>query len=904
MTSRKGAEIIVDYLVREGVPYVFGMCGHGDIGLLDALYDRQKEITTISVHHESVAGFMADAYFRVRHEPVATFTSCGPGSANLPVALGSALMDSSAFLAITGNVATSQFNRGPFQETGRHYQADFPAVVRPYVKRSFQATRPEQLPLMLRQAFATMTQGRPGPAHLDVPLDVLVERTEAEAPDPALWRHGFSATVAAGEHDVTATLDMLLAAARPVIVAGHGVELADGSGRLVEFAAELGIPVAHSPLGKGVLDARAPLSLGSTGRNGTYQANRATRSADVILALGTRFDDRSTSSWLPGYTYSIPPTRLIHVDIDPAEIGRNYPPALGVIADAGVFLAQLLREVRRRRAHGAGERLTPGVPSRALWRADIAGWARQWEEHIAPHRVSDAEPVRPERLLAELRRVLPERGILVSDVGVHHNWIVQEWPAYAPRTLVQSWGFASMGFGVGGAMGAKLAAPDQPVVAVVGDGGFLLMPSAVATGVEYSIPVVWVVWNNQGFVSIRDQQQAYFGTDRTLATSFLSMATGDPYTPDYAAMARSMGADGVLVQRPGDLAGQLEAAVASGRPTVVDVRVDPDAKTPAAATWDLPPLPHPAPTFAWPDEPPGGTGPVRQPHTTAPVPAAPGGADPAWDQPWDVVVVGGGNAALVSALTAAGLGAQVLLVERAPAVFRGGNSRHTRNIRCAHEAADGYVTGPYPQAELRRDLDGVGTGPSNKALADLTIAESESVPRWMTGHGARWQPALRGTLGLARTNRFFLGGGKALLNSYYRTAARAGVTIRYETSVRALEWDGGTCTAVVASTRAGERRVAAKAVICASGGFEANIAWLSRYWGDAARNYHIRGPRYNDGTVLDLLLRAGRGAGRGGTGLPRGGGGRPEPQVRRRHRDPAGQHPVRHRGQRLRPALL
>ena len=191
----KGAEIIVDYLVREGVPYVFGLCGHGDIGLLDALYDRQKEITTISVHHESVAGFMADAYFRVRHEPVATFTSCGPGSANLPVALGSALMDSSAFLAITGNVATSQFNRGPFQETGRHYQADFPAVVRPYVKRSFQATRPEQLPLMLRQAFATMTQGRPGPVHLDVPLDVLVERTEAEAPDPALWRHGFSATV-------------------------------------------------------------------------------------------------------------------------------------------------------------------------------------------------------------------------------------------------------------------------------------------------------------------------------------------------------------------------------------------------------------------------------------------------------------------------------------------------------------------------------------------------------------------------------------------------------------------------------------------------------------------------------------------------------------------------------------
>ena len=603
MTSRKGAELIVEYLVREGVPYVFGMCGHGDIGLLDALFDRQEEISTISVHHESVAGFMADAYFRVRHQPVVTFTSCGPGSANLPVALGSALMDSSALLAITGNVATTQFNRGPFQETGRHYQADFPTVLRPYVKRSFQATRPEQLPLMLRQAFATMTQGRPGPAHLDVPLDVFVERTDAEVPHPALWRRGFSAAAAAADGDVAAALDLLLEAARPVIVAGHGVELADGAANLAALAAELGIPVAHSPLGKGVMDARSPLSLGATGRNGTYQANRATRTADVILALGTRFDDRATSSWLHGYTYAIPPTRLIHVDIDPAEISRNYPAALGVVADAGVFLGQLLDEVRRRRARGDSAREGEASPARARWRNEVAGWARLWAQHTEPHRASDAEPVRPQRLLADLRRVLPEDGILVSDVGVHHNWIVQEWPAYTPRTVLQSWGFASMGFGVGGALGAKLAAPERPVLAVVGDGGFLLLPSAVATAVEYAIPVVWVVWNNQGFVSIRDQQEAYFGAGRTLATSFLRHSSGEPYTPDYAAMARAMGAEGVLVRRPADLAGALEAALASGRPAVLDVHVDPDTKTPAAATWDLPPLSHPDPNFGWPDKP-------------------------------------------------------------------------------------------------------------------------------------------------------------------------------------------------------------------------------------------------------------------------------------------------------------
>ena len=586
--TRKGAELIVEYLVRERVPYVFGMCGHGDLGLLDALLDRTSEIRAISVHHESVAGFMADAYFRVRHEPVATFTSCGPGSANLPVALGSALMDSSAWLAITGNVPTGQFNRGPFQETGRHQQADFSSVVRPYVKRSFQATRPEQLPLMLRQAFSLMLTGRPGPVHLDVPLNVFVEETDEPVPDPGAWRHGVSAGVAARDDDIERCLDMLLGAERPVIVAGHGVELAGASAELARFAAAVGIPVAHTPLGKGVIDSRSDLSIGETGRNGTYAANCATRNADVVLALGTRFDDRATSSWLPGYTYEIPPTQLIHVDLDPAEIGRNYPPALAIVANAKDVLGQLHRAALRRDA-----------PDLAAWRGRIAEWTSEWEAHVAPQRGSDAVPIRPERLLSELRQALPDDGILVSDVGIHHNWIVQEWPAFAPRTVLQSWGFASMGFGVGGVLGAKLAAPERPAVAVVGDGGFLLMPSAVATAVQYDIPAVWVVWNNHGYVSIRDQQRGYFGADREYATTFAHAATGEPYTADNAALARAMGADGVLVEAPGELAGALEAAIASGRPTVLDVHVDSEAAPPAPASWDLPPLPNPAPTFGW-----------------------------------------------------------------------------------------------------------------------------------------------------------------------------------------------------------------------------------------------------------------------------------------------------------------
>ncbi|WP_427918985.1 FAD-dependent tricarballylate dehydrogenase TcuA [Streptomyces sp. cg40] len=220
----------------------------------------------------------------------------------------------------------------------------------------------------------------------------------------------------------------------------------------------------------------------------------------------------------------------------------------------------------------------------------------------------------------------------------------------------------------------------------------------------------------------------------------------------------------------------------------------------------------------------------------------------------DVLVVGGGNAALVSALTAADGGARVLLLERAPTHFRGGNSRHTRNIRCAHDTGDEFTTGSYPFAELWRDLCTVGDGPSDERLAELTVRQSTDAPAWMAAHGAHWQQALSGTLNLARTNRFFLGGGKALLNSYYRTADRAGVRIEYDTRVTRLEWDGDTCTGV--RTEDG-RRVRAASVICASGGFEANLAWLQRYWGKAAEGFQVRGPAYNEGCVLWELLDAG-----------------------------------------------
>jgi acetolactate synthase-1/2/3 large subunit len=595
-----GAEIITEHLIREGVPYAVGLCGHGDLGLLDALAARSGGIQTLTVHHESAAGFIADAYYRVRHEPLAVFASCGPGAANLLVALGSALMDSSALLAITGNVPTTQFNRAPFQELGRHFQADFPSAARPYVKRSFQAARAAQLPLIMRQAFGTMLTGTPGPVHVDVPLDVFAEECPEDPADPAVWRAGICRPAAAAQADIDAALDLLLAARQPVIVAGHGLRGESAAADLLGLAAAAGIPVVTSPLGKDLSDPHSPLFLGATGRNGTYPANRATRNADVILALGTRFDDRATSSWLPGYTYSIPPSRLIHVDADPAVIGRNYPASLGVVADPARVLRQLIHELAAR-CQAGDERARAEWEPRRRWLAQAGAWRAEWERYVAPSRACDAVPARPARVLAALRAVLPGDGILLSDVGAHHNWIVQEWRAGGPGTLLQSWGFAAMGFGVAGALGARLAAPGRPVAAVVGDGGFLMLPSAVATAVEYGLPVMWLVWNNGGFMSIRDQQRTYFGPDRELATTFRHAPGGTPYTADYAAMAKAMGAEGFRVGHPADLEPVLKAALGSGRPAVVDVAVDADTPQPAVGTWQLPPLPHPDPSFGWPD---------------------------------------------------------------------------------------------------------------------------------------------------------------------------------------------------------------------------------------------------------------------------------------------------------------
>ncbi len=582
----KGGELIAEHLIREGMPYVFGICGHGNVGMLDALYDRKDEITLVSPRHEQTAGHMADAYFRVAHQPVATLTSCGPGSANIPMSVACAQADSSAFLAITANVPTSQFNRGPFQEAYIHGQASFPDALRPFVKRTFQPTRVEMLPLALRQATQLLTQGRPGPVNLDVPYDLFQESAEIALEQTDSGDIGNRP--GASPEAIAAVADLLLAAERPLIFVGHGVTLSEASAELTELQHRLQVPQVASPNGMGTLDMTDSLSLGFIGRNGTFAANQAGRQADILLTIGARFDDRSASSWLPGYSWNIPPTKLIQVDIDSSELGRNYVPAIGVQADARTFLRQLLAELDRR-----GVNRHDGTRG---WLAEIAAWQAEWAAFTAPNFEIDTSPMRPERVVHDIRQVVPDETILVPDSGAHHNWFMQFWECRRPQSMLNTWGYSAMGFGVSGVLGAKLAAPDRPSIAVVGDGGFTMTPHVLCTAIEYDIPAIWVVWNNYAWGAIRDLQQGQF-QNREIGTSFTRGANGAPYNPDFAALARAHGVDGVKVSRSDDFRGALAEAIAANRPYLIDLEVDPGVKPPSTGSWQLPPMPAPEPAF-------------------------------------------------------------------------------------------------------------------------------------------------------------------------------------------------------------------------------------------------------------------------------------------------------------------
>jgi acetolactate synthase-1/2/3 large subunit len=476
-------------------------------------------------------------------------------------------------VVIAGDVPTHYHGKHPHQEVNLHADAAQYEIYRPFVKRAWRVDRPDLFPEIIEKAFALAESGRPGPVLVDVPMDIFSKEVDVALFDRL--RHNAKALRKPSIDDETAReiVDRLLGAKRPLLYVGGGIMLAGATAELRAFVDHLQIPVAHTLMGKGALPDDHPFVLGMTGFWGTKFINEQTRGADLILALGTRFSEADCSSWEREYTFNFPPTKLIHIDIDPAEIGRNYPVDIGAVADVREALTVLNRVART---------VVPdGVRRPAVARA-IEAAREAFVQSNRKHAESDAYPMRPERILADVRAALPRDALITTDVGWNKNGVGQQFPILEPGTIFTPGGYATMGFGAPAALGAKLAKPDRVVVALVGDGGFGQNPAMLATAFEEDIAVVWVVMNNYAFGTIAGLEKAHYGT--TYGTVFEK--DGKPYSPDYAAIAKAYGVDGVKVDSAAAFRPALERAIAAKRPFVIDVVMQ-NEPVPTAGHWNI-----------------------------------------------------------------------------------------------------------------------------------------------------------------------------------------------------------------------------------------------------------------------------------------------------------------------------
>jgi acetolactate synthase-1/2/3 large subunit len=532
-----GGELVVKCLARHGVEVVFGMPGVHTMAVYDALYEH-PQIRHILVRHEESAALMADGYARTTGRVGVSLVTTGPGTTNAATGVAVAHFDSVPVLLISSqiNLEAARTRRGLFHEM------DQLAFMRPITKWAGRAESAEQIPRVLATALREATTGRPGAAYIEIPLNVL----NGPAPDvepPAMIR---PAPPEPRPEDVARAAALLCAAERPVILAGGGVVTAGATAELVALAELLQVPVVTSAMGKGAIPSDHPLSGGGpfTWVTADLQNMDASRNplpgqADAALAVGYRFSQLSTVN------YTLPvPAALVHIDVDPAEIGANYPVQVGMVADAKVALGMLCKAVRE-----AG--LTPG--QRRCW----------WEKPPSERPVIDVGPAsRPPVDWAELRETLARDAIVAADIVRTGYALVGQFPVYEPRTFLHSASFIAMGHAFPAALGAKAAWPERQVVSVSGDGGFLMTSQELATAVRFGLNVVAIVINDHCLTGIKSMQDAAYG-GRHIAV--------DLHNPDFMQYAAAFGALGLRVQRPEEFAPALRQALEAGRPALVEV---------------------------------------------------------------------------------------------------------------------------------------------------------------------------------------------------------------------------------------------------------------------------------------------------------------------------------------------
>lgn len=552
MSKKLVSNLLIDYLEDRGVEDIFGLCGHTNIAFLSQL--EKSKIKFVNVRHEQIAAHMADGYARVKKRASVVLSHVGPGLTNATTGVANAALDSIPMVVIAGDIPTHFYGKHPHQEVNLHADASQYEIYRPFVKRAWRVDRPDLLPEVMEKAFQLAETGRPGPVLVSVPMDIFSKEI-----DPSLFervkRHTKEITKPSID-DVTAKkiIEKLVASKNPVIYVGGGVILADAAEELRKFAEHFDFPVAHSLMGKGVMPDDSDLTLGMTGFWGTKFINDKTRTADTIFALGTQFAEADSSSWESEYTFDIPnTTKLIHIDIDPNEIGRNYPAEIGVVADLKQALIVLNRVAKE---------LYPEGKTNEKLREEIRKYKEEFLASNKKVREDDSYPLLPQRILADVEAVIPRDAYITTDVGWNKNGVGQQFPIYEAGSILTPGGFATMGFGAPAALGAKIAAPDKLVISLVGDGGFGQNPALLATAVEENIPVIWIIMNNNSFGTIAGLQKAHFGT--TYGTIFEQPL-------DYAAIARAYGVEGIKINAANEFKPALEKAVKMNKPVVIDV---------------------------------------------------------------------------------------------------------------------------------------------------------------------------------------------------------------------------------------------------------------------------------------------------------------------------------------------
>jgi acetolactate synthase-1/2/3 large subunit len=552
-----GAEILVRYLENEGVKYVFGLPGGHLLTLYDAL--RQSSITSILAKHEGGAAYMAAGHALAGGGLGVCCGTVGPGATNLVSGVAAAYMGSLPMLVLTAQVGTSSIGRGALQEAageGRTFSQT--RLLSSVTKYSTMVTHASKVPEAVRRALRIAMSGRPGPVHLDLPADAQRGETEDEIISPERYRPEL--VVRPLERDLDRAVKLLLASEKPGMLIGAGGRKGNAPAQLRRLAELLACPVATTLPGKGALPEDHPLALGCIGLYGTRAANSYLRSGlDVLLVVGSSLHEFTTHVWDPALR---PSKALIHVDIDPTEIGKNYPVDVGLLGDAGIILEALAQKVV---SANIGERRPA---------EDFPALKTRTEYFAEPAMASTDMPLKPQRVMAELQEALPEDALVFTDIGNTVTWVERCLLARRPDMTMSLSGLAAMGSGVAAVIGGKLAAPDRPTLVVCGDGDFQMHGMEVMTAVSHNIPVVWLILQNDSLAMVRDiQTMTYKG--RYVASQFVA--------PDFMKLADAFGVLGLRAERPGDVAGMVRSALEADRPAMVSVPVDPNEMPPAKA---------------------------------------------------------------------------------------------------------------------------------------------------------------------------------------------------------------------------------------------------------------------------------------------------------------------------------